>query len=294
MTQLMRATAATPGVPKLAGVFAVVALGTAAVMITDLVSPSVTQSGLQQNAVRLGVLAVLLYGAWLALTRARFSDRARLTIWSVIALPLLVWQSIVWWLAVAGVFQGEIGLVPLLPLAIVLPLLIGLPILLSSKTVGRMLDATPPSWLVGLQAYRVFGSVFLTGWLAGNLPTIPAVPAGAGDALVGMLALPVALVLTSRARSARSMALAWNVLGIPGPGGRHNAGCAGESRRAADGARSGGSASTGADSRVRCTAVPVAAFPLASAAPPAGTPQPHASARPHRPARAAPRYGTHG
>ena len=214
MTHLMPATAATPSVPKLVGFFAVVALGTAAVMITDLSSPSVTQSGLQQNAVRLGVLAVLLYGAWLALTRARFSDRARLTIWSLIALPLLVWQSIVWWLALAGAFQGQIGPVPLLLLAIVLPLLIGLPILLSSKTVGRMLDATPPSWLVGLQVYRVFGSVFLTGWLAGNLPTIPAVPAGAGDALVGMLALPVALVISARARSAGSMAVAWNVLGI--------------------------------------------------------------------------------
>ena len=214
MTQLMRATGATPSVPKLLGVFAVVALGTAVVVVTDVLSPSVTQSGLQQNAVRLGVLAVLLYGAWLALARARFSSRARRTIWSVIALPLLVWQSIVWWLALAGVFQGQIGPVPLLPMAIVLPLLIGLPILLSSKTVGRMLDATPPSWLVGLQVYRVFGSVFLTGWLAGNLPTIPAVPAGAGDALVGMLALLVALVLTSRARSARSIALAWNVLGI--------------------------------------------------------------------------------
>jgi hypothetical protein len=210
----MRATGATPSVPKLLGVFAVVALGTAVVVVTDVLSPSVTQSGLQQNAVRLGVLAVLLYGAWLALARARFSSRARRTIWSVIALPLLVWQSIVWWLALAGVFQGQIGPVPLLPMAIVLPLLIGLPILLSSKTVGRMLDATPPSWLVGLQVYRVFGSVFLTGWLAGNLPTIPAVPAGAGDALVGLLALPVGLVLASQAQSARGIAVAWNVLGI--------------------------------------------------------------------------------
>lgn len=73
MTQLMRGTAATPSVPKLVGVFVVVVLGTAAVMWTDLLSPSDTQSGLQQNAVRLGVLAVLLYGTWLALTRARLS-----------------------------------------------------------------------------------------------------------------------------------------------------------------------------------------------------------------------------
>ena len=90
-------------------------------------------------------------------------------------MPLLVWQSVVWWLALAGAFQGRI-----------------LPILLNPSTIGQMLDATPPSWVVGLQVYRVFGSAFLTGWLAGNLPAISAVPAGAGDTLVGLLALPVA------------------------------------------------------------------------------------------------------
>jgi hypothetical protein len=193
MTQLLRASTAAPRISRLAGVLALAVLGTAAVMVTDLGLPGVVQSGLQQNSVRLGVVAALVYGAWLALTRARFSDRARLIIWSVVAVVLFVWQSIVWWLAIAGDFEGQIGPLPVLPMAIALPLLFGLPVLLSSKTVGRLLDAAPPAWLVGLQVYRVFGSVFLTGWLVGNLPTIPAVPAGAGDALVGILALPVAL-----------------------------------------------------------------------------------------------------
>jgi hypothetical protein len=202
----MRSTASTPRVIQLVGAFALAALGTALLMATDLLLPDVTQSGLQQNAVRLTVLAVILDGAWLSLTGAQFSGRARLTVWVVIAVPLLVWQSVVWWLALRPV--------PLLPLAIVLPPLIGLPILLKSNTVGQMLDVTPPSRLVGLQVYRVFGSVFLTGWLAGNLPAISAVPAGAGDVLVGALALPVALVLASHARGARGVAIAWNVLGI--------------------------------------------------------------------------------
>jgi hypothetical protein len=202
----MRSTASTPRVVQLVGASALAVLGTALLMATDLLVPEVTQSGLQQNAVRLTVLAVMLYGAWLALTRAHFSGRAHLVVWLAIAVPLLVWQSVVWWLALRSV--------PLLPLAIVLPPLIGVPILLKSRTIGQMLDATPPSWLVGLQVYRVFGSVFLTGWLAGNLPAISAVPAGAGDVLVGVLALPVALLLASHARGARGAAVAWNVLGI--------------------------------------------------------------------------------
>jgi hypothetical protein len=41
-----------------------------------------------------------------------------------------------------------------------------------------------------------------------------AVPAGAGNSLVGLLALPVALLLASPARGARGVAVAWNVLGI--------------------------------------------------------------------------------
>src|SRR5437870_10852201 len=120
----MRSTASTPSVAQLIGALALVALGTALVMATDLFLPNVTQRGLQQNAVRLAVLAVILYGAWPALTRAQFSGRARLTAWLAIAVPLLVWQSVVWWLALAGAFQGRIGAAPLLSLAIVLPLLI--------------------------------------------------------------------------------------------------------------------------------------------------------------------------
>jgi hypothetical protein len=56
-------------------------------------------------------------------------------------------------------------------LAIFLPVIIGAPLLLLSKRVGQVLDAMPASWLVALQLYRVFGSVFLLAgcaecWLA--------------------------------------------------------------------------------------------------------------------------------
>src|SRR5581483_6474560 len=76
------------------------------------------------------------------------------------------------------------------------------------------LDAAPPAWLVGLQVFRLLGSVFLTGGLTGSLHgTFPLV-SGAGDTLVGLLALPVALLLESGARGARAAAVGWNVLGI--------------------------------------------------------------------------------
>ena len=41
-----------------------------------------------------------------------------------------------------------------------------------------------------------------------------AVPAGIGDALTGIMALPVALLLASGAARGRSAAMAWNIFGL--------------------------------------------------------------------------------
>jgi len=104
--------------------------------------------------------------------------------------------------------------IPTLPPAIFLPIIIGLIVLLPSKRIGAVLDAIPSSWLVGLQLYRVLGGIFLVGWLQGRIAGEFALPAGSGDVLVGLLALPVAYLLHKQARGAVALAIAWNVLGI--------------------------------------------------------------------------------
>jgi hypothetical protein len=186
------------------------AAGTVLVVGMNLLFPSVSQTGLPQGAERVAILGLILYGVWFGLTRGGVVAGRKLAVWLTIGVPLLVWLSVVWWLAVAGGFQTRVGPLP----AIVLPLSIGLPILLRSRTIGLILDGTPPAWLVGLQVARILGSAFLFGWLGGNLPGTFALPAGAGDTLVGLLTLPVALVLQSGARGGRLLAIGWNVLGI--------------------------------------------------------------------------------
>ena len=120
----------------------------------------------------------------------------RIKVWLVIAAAFTAWLALVWWLAVDGTFRPRPrGGIPALPIAIFLPLLVGLPLLLRSKRVGAVLDAMPASWLVGLQAYRVFGGIFLVAWSRGDLSGTFALPAGSGDVLVGLLALPVAYLL---------------------------------------------------------------------------------------------------
>ena len=103
---------------------------------------------------------------------------------------------------------------PALPIAIFLPVLVALPLLLGSKKVATLLDATPASWLIGLQVCRVFGGIFLVLSSGGSLSAIFALPAGVGDMLVGLLALPVAYLVHAGTPRARRIAISWNVLGL--------------------------------------------------------------------------------
>ena len=51
----------------------------------------------------------------------------------------------------------------------------------------------PVTWLIALQLYRVFGSVWLADGLRGALPGVFGVPAGIGDMLTGLFAVPTLL-----------------------------------------------------------------------------------------------------
>jgi hypothetical protein len=172
--------------------------------------PALQQTGITQAALRLVILALILLGLWRGLARTDLPTQTRLARWLPIAVVLIAWQILAWVLAIQGVFQPGSPVAFLLPVAIFLPLLIGLPLLLRSAWLGRVLDAIPPTWLVGLQVYRVFGSIFVLGWFVGLLPAVFALPAGLGDTLVGILALPVA-GMVSRNRLA---GVAWNLLGV--------------------------------------------------------------------------------
>ena len=164
--------------------------------------------------VRALIVAAVLIGLWRGLARAGLPQARRVRSWLAVAVPLLVWFAVIWAMALAGVIQGRAGAPPLLPVAIFAPLLIGLPVLLRSQRIGAALDALPASWLVGLQVYRIFGGTFLLQLALGHVSAAFALPAGIGDVLVGVLALPVAFYLNRDAARGRGFAVAWNLLGI--------------------------------------------------------------------------------
>jgi hypothetical protein len=83
-----------------------------------------------------------------------------------------------------------------------------------SKRVGQLLDAMPTTWLVALQFYRFFGSQFLAYWLRGLLPGLWALPAGTGDVLTGLFAVPAAIALATGTAEGRKAAIVWNIFGF--------------------------------------------------------------------------------
>lgn len=161
------------------------------------------------------IVAVLLFGGLaFVLGRTELSMSARLRTWLTLFLITLVWFLVVLYIARLGLFQAGTTRVPLIPFAVFIPLGIGLWLLCRSSTIAAVIDATPTSWLVGVQVYRVIGGIFVVMWSLGLLPGEFALPAGVGDVLVGVLAVVVALMLAQRIRDARAAAYGWNVLGI--------------------------------------------------------------------------------
>jgi len=163
---------------------------------------------------RPAIVVAVLVGLWVALGRANVGQAARLSTWSTVAVVLVAWLALIWTAAASGAFQTGAGRTSPLPVAFVLPVLIGLVALTRSQRIAAAVDAAPPQWLIGLQVYRVLGGNFLVLSAYGVLPGVFALPAGTGDVLVGMLALPVAFYVAAGGAHHRAAAIGWNLLGI--------------------------------------------------------------------------------
>ena len=176
--------------------------------------PALPDSGLPPLAVRLIVHGLIALGLWLGLESTDLTPGQRRTTWLAVMVPFTLWAAIAWTAAINGVFRTGASPLPLLPSAIFLPVIVGAPLLLLSKRVGQLLDAMPTTWLVALQFYRVFGSVWLAYWLRGLLPSLWALSAGTGDVLTGLFAVPAAIAMATGTAEGRKAAVLWNIFGL--------------------------------------------------------------------------------
>lgn len=129
-------------------------------------------------------------------------------------LVLVVWYAVALGLATNGIFTTAGPNVPVLPGFIVIALLAGIAAFQVSPALRRALDAVPAQWLIAIQTLRVIGVAFLLELADGHLPAAFALPAGWGDAAVGLLAPLVALGLWRRWPGHMAAARAWNILGM--------------------------------------------------------------------------------
>ena len=166
----------------------------------NLLFPDLWTTGVPMMVTRFVIFGTILIGLWLGLSRADFTASTRVNMWLAIAVPYTLWLALVWGLAAHGVFTIVMRM-PGGPIAVIFgPVLIGLVLLTRSEHIASLIDAMPPSWLIGLQLYRVFGGIFLVNWMHGAIPAALALPAGFGDVTVGLLALPAALWRSTAAR----------------------------------------------------------------------------------------------
>lgn len=120
----------------------------------------------------------------------------------------------VWFALAAVVAAAEFSPLHPVPLGLIFgPVVVGVGLAVVSPTWRRLLDRVPQAWLVGGQAYRVIGVVFLAGWSAGVLPAYFALPAGGGDVLTGLGAVVVAALLVRGVVATRAV-VAWNSFGL--------------------------------------------------------------------------------
>ena len=122
------------------------------------------------------------------------------------------WLIGVFLLAAANFFHNDV-MPPRIPMVLATTLVFGY-LLLLSPAVRRIIAAVPQHRLIGIQGFRVLGSVFLVRYFAGQLPGLFAIPAGIGDVATGLLAPFVAYAWYSGKPYARGAAIAWNLFGM--------------------------------------------------------------------------------
>ena len=176
--------------------------------------PALPESGVPALGVRLISYGLLALGLWLGLERTSLTPKQRQASWLSNMIPFTLWATAAWTAAIDGAFRAGASSLPLLPAAMLLPVIVGAPVLLMSKRIGQLLDAMPATWLIALQLYRIFGSQWLAYWLGGSLPGLWALPAGTGDVLTGLFAIPAAIAVASGTAEGRRAAILWNVLGL--------------------------------------------------------------------------------
>jgi hypothetical protein len=160
------------------------------------------------------VVAVALFGLRRALNRSELQVPHRRRAFWVGSALFMAWFFAALLLSWSGFYQGSPSRFPTVPFGLLIPIIIGVVLFRLTPLFRRAVEAIPQSWIVGIQAYRVEGVIFLILYAGGWLPGAFAWPAGVGDLIVGLLAPIVGIAYRRESRMSAHWLRAWNLLGI--------------------------------------------------------------------------------
>lgn len=130
----------------------------------------------------------------------------------VILTVLAVWYGLVYFLGNLGLWANP-TILPLIAVGFV-TLFFWIRFLYKLPFLQDIVSSIPLHWLVVVQVFRVMGIGFLSFHALGLIPGEFAIPTGWGDVLVGVTAIPVAILLWTKQTFAKKLAIWWNYLGI--------------------------------------------------------------------------------
>lgn len=159
-------------------------------------------------------IAAVLFGLHSALKTAGLPVRdRRRAVWSGSVL-LVAWLFAALLPSWLGFYQGTPSSIPTIQYGLLIPIVAGIALFWQWPALKRIIELVPQGWIVGVQAYRALGLIFLVLYAAGRLPGAFAWPAGVGDMIVGLFAPVVGLAYSRGSHGSSGMLRAWNLFGI--------------------------------------------------------------------------------
>src|SRR5262245_6015898 len=162
------------------------------------------------------LIALAVWGTLIAGARRAAIDAAgRRRFVATSGAVLLGWLGAAIVLGAGGFFEATATRVfPTLLIALVAPVAMGLWAFRRSAALKLALESIPAPWLAGIQLYRVIGAIFLALYFGEFLPGLFALPAGAGDVVMGLAAPVVAWMFVKRTQGSGLTLLGWNLVGL--------------------------------------------------------------------------------
>jgi hypothetical protein len=160
------------------------------------------------GAIELTASAAILVGG-LAAIQPQPAARLRVGAW------LGGWFALVVIAAALHLFEPHIGLgAPAMGFAVLAPVIALAYVARRSPSIQAAVLAAPAPLLIGINVVRVLGVSFVLLYAENRLPAPFAPLAGWGDIFIGLTALPVAWMVSRQTPGWRTVALAWNALGV--------------------------------------------------------------------------------